>query len=437
MIVCALISLVVMHDTSVRNAPKLIQVITTCRHGIRSNENMIPSLKCPTWNSAPAQITPLGAKQNYELGKHLSQKYSSLIGNTYNFKKHLIRSTNTNKCLSSAQDFAQGLFEQYATDYKTNHSIAWYAPIESDTFAIDYVMEGEQACNKQISTLRAPLRETEEFKTKLAESKAFFAEVTTEGGFTSGITLPTVGRAAEQIILLTGHGYTKDNNPFDGEKCFYENDETNNKLVQYATENNIMNNAPELVEISKLQNSPFINEVVSQMKLAFTKNSSREFIMYMGDNGNILGPVQWAKGKSHGRASFGGYFYFELYQMDDNTEGVKFGYYNLTTTVSPIDFSASFSYTDGEDLTKNICPGKEYCTFNDLVSTVYTNDEWMKVCGLVTEDEPVTTWPKAAIGTVIPLAVCLAVAVVAAIIFAICCCMRKPSGSKSGEMGNM
>ena len=99
---CLLIFLI-MAQHSYADDPTL--VIELIRHGARSDSEVTDT----TWMDHD-ELTPVGMRQHYILGKILANRYQQIF-ETYNQSKIYVRSTNFNRTLMSANTQLQGIFE--------------------------------------------------------------------------------------------------------------------------------------------------------------------------------------------------------------------------------------------------------------------------------------------------------------------------------------
>lgn len=138
---------------------KIFQLI---RHGHRTPKE--------TYNTDPYnasfwrfnQLTSLGKRTQYELGKFLRQQYDKLIGPSgYSSQKVHIQSTDEDRCLISAQANAAGLFPPQANDVWNDELYDWQ-PIPVHT------VENQRNCGK-VKRLTREYLESDEIKALLSE----------------------------------------------------------------------------------------------------------------------------------------------------------------------------------------------------------------------------------------------------------------------------
>lgn len=403
---------------------KLLQVQAVSRHGVRerSSSNFIPNLVCSPFQRNQS-ITELGRIQNYLSGKGLRQTYDAnfFAEKTYIPANHIFQSTDEPKTISSSQSVFQGVFyETYDEPNSTDFvNVPSYVP-----GPIDYALMASAICATKIDEVRATAspQQTQEWINKQSEYSTDFGTIYDATGFgpnvngtpgaKSALTLITIPRAAEQVILAYEHGYTH-----PAYECVYSKTpkDLNKVAIDAATFRNKMMNRPYNTsaadgEIAKLAASPYFNAVIREFLTKTGKSTEKEmkersFIYTAGDNANILAPIQLVGRESFGRAPFGSVFFFELY-VDEHkplpyTEAdllVKVGWrnflidnYNVTAYDSeegkenhPLVTARGLApYSEVEWYTTDLCgANKRFCTIAELRSRIYTDNEWKKQCGI-------------------------------------------------------
>mmetsp|Transcript_10097 Transcript_10097/g.30842 ORF Transcript_10097/g.30842 Transcript_10097/m.30842 type:complete len:439 (+) Transcript_10097:155-1471(+) len=95
--------------------PKTLNlVVEVCRHGDRAPLYTFPADKLPfdQWPQGRGQLTPVGARAHYELGRKLRDKYvdTGFLESTYNQSQVYVRSTDVDRTLMSAMSQMAGLY---------------------------------------------------------------------------------------------------------------------------------------------------------------------------------------------------------------------------------------------------------------------------------------------------------------------------------------
>ncbi|XP_031632797.1 prostatic acid phosphatase-like [Contarinia nasturtii] len=91
------------------------------------------------WPGGFGELTKVGKKQLFDLGKYLRQRYQKLIGPHYSSKKVYIYSTNMDRALMSAESLAAGMFPP-SGDAIWNDELNWQPiPIHTRDLTKDYL----------------------------------------------------------------------------------------------------------------------------------------------------------------------------------------------------------------------------------------------------------------------------------------------------------
>jgi len=91
----------------------LVQAHVVFRHGDRTPCNFYPNdphKDLSEWPVGPGQLTARGKRMHYHLGQWLRKRYSHLLGPDYSETEVLVRSTDVDRTLMSAQSNLAGMF---------------------------------------------------------------------------------------------------------------------------------------------------------------------------------------------------------------------------------------------------------------------------------------------------------------------------------------
>ena len=115
------------------------------RHGARSPIKLIDKFsKYYSWPMGPEELTPLGQRQHYLLGRVLREKYiikHNMFPNGFDPTKIYLRSTDIHRTIMSAQSFAMGLYSNGSQrlSNKQLKNANWKPPV--NITLPDYVLE--------------------------------------------------------------------------------------------------------------------------------------------------------------------------------------------------------------------------------------------------------------------------------------------------------
>jgi hypothetical protein len=149
-------------------ANQLIFAVDIIRHGDRSPVKDIP--KSPyTWPQALGELTPEGMYQEYILGKAKAEQYkvqNHLLPDSYDRDRMLVRSTDFDRALMSADAFLLGLYPPSDTAADGNFALPYhYHPIPIHTVSL-----------KQENLLISKLERFDALTTKYVYSQKVYQE---------------------------------------------------------------------------------------------------------------------------------------------------------------------------------------------------------------------------------------------------------------------
>ncbi len=102
---------------------RLAQVFELCRHGARSP--FYDNLNFAEWNMPLQQLTPIGMRQHYLIGRQLNKQLvqqQKLLDAQYNYEQVLVYTTDTQRAVMSAESQLLGLYfeagQNLSPDYR-------------------------------------------------------------------------------------------------------------------------------------------------------------------------------------------------------------------------------------------------------------------------------------------------------------------------------
>lgn len=158
------------------------------RHGARSPRAIYPNdpHQVDFWPDGLGRLTQYGMRLEYNLGKFFRERYvvqNKLINEQYRHKDVYIRSSDVERCIESAESQLAGLYPPKG--YQVwNDKIPWQ-PIPIHTFP-----KSEDVLLRPASSVPCPrlkqkwaaIRETDEFKKKLHETKSLLSILSNHSG---------------------------------------------------------------------------------------------------------------------------------------------------------------------------------------------------------------------------------------------------------------
>ena len=120
---------------------KLLHVHVIYRHGDRAPIELLPTglNKTHLWINGLGELTDIGIRQHFRLGKYLIQRYNYFINKTYKYKETYVRSTDKNRTLMSAESNLAGMFHDQSNIIIPD--LIWRpVPIHTIPYELDIVM---------------------------------------------------------------------------------------------------------------------------------------------------------------------------------------------------------------------------------------------------------------------------------------------------------
>ncbi|KAK9754259.1 Histidine phosphatase superfamily (branch 2) [Popillia japonica] len=147
------------------NASQLISVIAVFRHGDRVIVNPYPTdpyRNNSYWPAGWGQMTNLGKLQEYNLGKWLRKRYDGFLPANYSEKDILIRSTDVDRTLMSAEASLAGLYPPQPAQ-RWDSDLSWQPiPVHTMPEKEDYLIAMKKSCPKY-DVLKDKLLKSKEF----------------------------------------------------------------------------------------------------------------------------------------------------------------------------------------------------------------------------------------------------------------------------------
>ncbi|XP_066485264.1 prostatic acid phosphatase-like [Tiliqua scincoides] len=301
-------------------------VLLVMRHGDRTPISTYPNdpHKEDTWKQGYGQLTRLGMKQQFRLGKFIRKTYSSLLSAEYLPKEIYIRSTDFDRTIMSAQANLAGLFPPNGWQI-WNHKIHWQ-PVPVHTVPL-----------KDEKLLHFPLRDCKRFKILLKETMGA-KEVQDKVKSNMKLFATLAGHTGYDVKTLLDFNNNKLYNIYDAlhvQKIHGLN------LPSWATTDIMQQTGKVLMygltamfgvhgreEKSRLQGGVLVKDILEKISEAAQSATKRKMIMYSAHDTTIVALLSALNVFNGMPPSYAACYFFELYQESDGGYTIKMKFRN-------------------------------------------------------------------------------------------------------------
>ncbi|XP_074051912.1 prostatic acid phosphatase [Macrotis lagotis] len=348
-------------------AKELKLALLVFRHGDRSPIETFPNdpYQESAWPQGFGQLSQLGMKQHYELGKYLRKRYSTLLNSTYHRNEVYVQSTDIDRTLMSAMINLAALFPPEGSSL-WNPQILWQPiPVHTVPISQEQLLYLPVTKCPRFEKLQEETLMSKEYQNLVSPYKDFIA------------TLPAL--SGLHIKDLSGI-WNKIYDPLFCEKTH------NFTLPPWATPDTIAK-LKELSKISlmstfaiykrkekaRLQGGILVKNIIDHFKNVANGSSKKKLIIYSGHD-TTIGGLQIALDVFNGKLPpYAACHIMELY-LENGQYNIEM-YYRNDTQQDPYPLTLPGCTTS--------CPLKQ---FTELVSPIITED-WSKECFGLSEDQ--------------------------------------------------
>ncbi|CAJ0605941.1 unnamed protein product [Cylicocyclus nassatus] len=269
---------------------ELLLVQAMWRHGDRSPTRTYKNdpIREANWTFGGGgwgQLTPIGMRQMYNLGKSIRQKYidSGFLSKQYSSKEIYIRSTDVNRTIISAMCNTMGMYGDTGnagTDYPSDSNwLAGYTPIPVHTTFNDAGIHGRCKRRMQLWELAKASRELQDYKN--SEDVSNLLEFLKEkSGETIGLDNVHDVRDPLYIEQIHFKEALKDVAPWFSDAVFDNITKLYDQTIRYRSglfDSKIVVNGLDIGhELMRIRGGAFINELVTRMNHKFDCRDSNE-----------------------------------------------------------------------------------------------------------------------------------------------------------------
>ncbi|XP_073427071.1 testicular acid phosphatase homolog isoform X3 [Dendrobates tinctorius] len=184
--ICLLIcsSTLILVDSSLRIGD-LTFVVVVYRHGDRSPIDTYPTdpYKDTVWDNGLQQLTQVGIRQQYELGKYLRMRYDQFLSPMYKKEEIYVRSTDYDRTLMSAQANLAGLYPPNGTQ-QWHPDIPWQPiPVHTVPISQDRLLKFPSKDCPRFNELMKETIQLPEYQNRMNVWKDFIARIANITGY--------------------------------------------------------------------------------------------------------------------------------------------------------------------------------------------------------------------------------------------------------------
>ncbi|XP_077115806.1 testicular acid phosphatase homolog isoform X2 [Ranitomeya variabilis] len=177
----------ILGDSSLRIGD-LTFVVVVYRHGDRSPLDTYPTdpYKDTVWDNGLQQLTQVGIRQQYELGKYLRMRYEQFLSPTYKKEEIYVRSTDYDRTLMSAQANLAGLYPPNGTQ-QWHPDIPWQPiPVHTVPVSQDRLLKFPSKDCPRFYELMKETIQLLEYRNRMKAWKDFIARIANVTGYSVG-----------------------------------------------------------------------------------------------------------------------------------------------------------------------------------------------------------------------------------------------------------
>ncbi|XP_073512529.1 testicular acid phosphatase homolog isoform X2 [Phyllobates terribilis] len=358
LLVCS--SALILGDSSLR-IDNLTFVVVVYRHGDRSPIDTYPTdpYKDTVWDNGLQQLTQVGIKQQYELGRYLRMRYEHFLSPTYKKEEIYVRSTDYDRTLMSAQANLAGLYPPNGTQ-QWHPDIPWQPiPVHTVSVSQDRLLKFPSKDCPRFYELMKETIQLPEYQDRMNAWKDFTARIANFTGYSVDQAVPRrMWKVYDTLFCQKSHNFIL--------PAWATPDvlETLEEINAFDIKAHMALHNP--TEKARLTGGILVDAILQNFTEAVKKSSRLKMVMYSAHDSTILA-LQGALGIYSGlHPPYASCHIFEFYKESD---GYSVGmFYRNDTREEPYELALPGCASP--------CP---LHLFSQLLAPIHPQD-WWKEC---------------------------------------------------------
>ncbi|XP_073427070.1 testicular acid phosphatase homolog isoform X2 [Dendrobates tinctorius] len=295
------------------------------RHGDRSPIDTYPTdpYKDTVWDNGLQQLTQVGIRQQYELGKYLRMRYDQFLSPMYKKEEIYVRSTDYDRTLMSAQANLAGLYPPNGTQ-QWHPDIPWQPiPVHTVPISQDRLLKFPSKDCPRFNELMKETIQLPEYQNRMNVWKDFIARIANITGYSVDQADPRrLGTVYDTLFCQKSHNFSL--------PAWATPDvlETLEAITAFHVTAHMALHKPK--EKARLTGGILVDAVLRNFTEAVKKSSLLKMVMYSAHDSTILA-LQGALGIYSGiHPPYASCHIFEFYKESDGSYSVGMFYRNET-----------------------------------------------------------------------------------------------------------